>query len=896
MRPPNRVADNCDRYHLRVSDPTSLLTLALSRPRDAIVRARALLAGRPDPRSASIARQAAGIALRETGEVNAGLRELRRALRLARTAGDADREVDVLASLGATLGRAGRAKDGLDLLGEAVRRSEGRAISSATTGRVLLRRADVLLVLGRHAEALEDLRGALTRLRRAGDAVWEARSRAYRGFVLLTLGDVRRADEDFAVAERLYARSGQEFEYAQAVNNRGLVAFARGDLPAALSYLDEASHRYDLLGTLEPSVHIDRCGVLLAAGLARDAVLEADRAAGRIAAHGGQATKRAELLFVAARAALAAGDVGSAGERAEQARRLFQRQHRDWWAARAELVAAEARYAAGDASAALLRRSVRLADRLTELRATEAPSAHLLAGRLALRRARPDEAEHHLDLAARSRRRGPPLARTAGWLAQALRTEARGQVRATLAACARGLDALDEHRMALGATELRAHATAHGAELARVAQRDALRRGGPRQLLAWSERWRATSLAVPPVRPPDDEQLVAELAALRDVVRRLDLVRTGTVAVRGGDPDRAQTAALERERRRLETAVRTRTLRTSRLGRSTADRFDLKGLQAALGTRRLIELVDVDGALYAVVVAGGRVRRHLVGPVRDAEREVELARFRLRQLAHGRPSARAGATLEQIGQRLEATLLGPAAAGHLDDRPVVIVPPGRLHAVPWALLPSLANRPVSVAPSAVTWLRARRLRPPSGHRIALIYGPHLGTGGAEVPQLAERYPEATVLGGGTATAERVLDALDGAWLAHIAAHGTFRSDSPLFSALSLDDGPLTVHDFERLGRAPYRLVLSSCESGVAQPVGADELVGLVTGLVPLGAAGILASVVPVNDPAAVPLMLELHAALDAGADLPTALLRARASIGDDPLSLATALSFVSLGV
>ena len=41
-------------------------------------------------------------------------------------------------------------------------------------------------------------------------------------------------------------------------------------------------------------------------------------------------------------------------------------------------------------------------------------------------------------------------------------------------------------------------------------------------------------------------------------------------------------------------------------------------------------------------------------------------------------------------------------------------------------------------------------------------------------------------------------------------------------------GGLTVHDFERLARAPYRLVLSSCDSGVAAPVGADELLGLVS--------------------------------------------------------------------
>jgi hypothetical protein len=50
--------------------------------------------------------------------------------------------------------------------------------------------------------------------------------------------------------------------------------------------------------------------------------------------------------------------------------------------------------------------------------------------------------------------------------------------------------------------------------------------------------------------------------------------------------------------------------------------------------------------------------------------------------------------------------------------------------------------------------------------------------------------------------EKVMAAIDGAWLVHMAAHGTFRADSPLFSAIELDDGPLTVYDLERLRRAP----------------------------------------------------------------------------------------------
>jgi CHAT domain-containing protein len=234
------------------------------------------------------------------------------------------------------------------------------------------------------------------------------------------------------------------------------------------------------------------------------------------------------------------------------------------------------------------------------------------------------------------------------------------------------------------------------------------------------------------------------------------------------------------------------------------------------------------------------------------------------------------------------------------------VPPGRLQAVPWRLLPRLRSRVVSVAPSATSWLRARRTdsQASTGERVVLVQGPGLTSGGAEVPLLAADYgadaghgrcPAPDVLGGGTATAARVLDAIDGAGLAHIAAHGTFRADSPLFSALRLDDGPLTVYDLERLRRGPRRLVLSSCDSGIAAPAGADEVLGLASSLLPLGTTGIVASVVQVNDAAVVPLMTALHRELRGGATLPEALGNARPDLDADPVAAAAGWSFICLG-
>jgi hypothetical protein len=78
-------------------------------------------------------------------------------------------------------------------------------------------------------------------------------------------------------------------------------------------------------------------------------------------------------------------------------------------------------------------------------------------------------------------------------------------------------------------------------------------------------------------------------------------------------------------------------------------------------------------------------------------------------------------------------------------------------------------------------------------------------------------------------------------------------------------------------------------------VGADELLGLVGSLMPLSAAGIVASIVPVNDPAAVPLMPALHHELDKRAALPEALLAGRQATLGDARTEATAHSFLALG-
>src|SRR5262252_6810580 len=624
-----------------------LLRLASDRPGEARAKAHAILAAGPAPYEASVAHQAIGMLHREFGELDAATAELTTAVRLARASGSAEREADVLATLGVTLTYRGHSRRGLAALSRSLSLVAGEAAA-----RVLVRRGIALWVLGRHAEALDDLGRSIRVLREAGDGLFEARARTARALVHLARGSAHRAELDLARADRLYASMSQTVEVAFTWHNRAMVAYRSGDLPAALSCLDEAGQRYRQLAVPLLELTIDRCAVLLAAGLPGDALAEADAALHGDGHGGGRAARRAELLLASARAALAAGEPGLAATRAQAAQRLFSAQGRHWWRTHAGLLLLQARSASRPPSARLLRQGAELAVDLDLLGSGEAAQARLLAGRLAAALGRPAEADAHLTAAARNRyRRVTALARAEGWLAEALRAEAAGDRRRLFAACGRGLAILDEHQLTLGASELRAQATAHGAELAALAQRSALAAGRPRMLLAWSERWRATAHAIPPARPADDGELHADLTALRDVTGRLDRARAS------GDP----APVFQREQLRLEAAVRARVLRSRNDGRGGGWRFSVEEFLHALGEVTLVQIVAIDGDLHVLVCGDGRVRHFRGGRAEEAATEVEFARFGLRRLAHGRGAGRGSlAGLEASGHRLEAILLGQA--------------------------------------------------------------------------------------------------------------------------------------------------------------------------------------------------------------------------------------------
>ncbi len=819
-------------------------------------------AGRP-----AVGARYARAGLRQLGWTENGARQVHPAHR-----GLAARLLGILAEWESELGRT---EYGLRLLDHAERlaRADDRGV-------LLLQRGLIVIRTGREADALRLLDDAVAQLDgNSAETANLASALLNRSFAHLSLGQVRRARTDLVWCRRVATDHDHELIAAKALHNLGYCDLLAGDIPAALQLFNVAASTYRLSAPgFLLVLATDKAAALLAAGLARDAASELDDA---MASSRRQRLDQglAEAQLARAQAALAAGEPADAGRWAAAAERRFRQRGNDAWACMAGLTRLRAQSVSTRSQASIASEALLLAERLRGRRlANDADMAELLAARALLAAERPDEARRRLIVTRRSRPDVPLAVSLLRRLVKAELAEQDGQAGAALAELRAGLALVQARRGRLGSIDLQTGTAALGVDLADAGLRLALDRNSAPLVFAWLERSRAQAFRVRPVRPPADPQAAAILAELRQLGY---LIRHAELNGHRDPPMIARHAELQHQ-------IREYSWQASGLGKASAQ-ASLGEVSAALDEsgQSLVGILPRRGQLLAVVVRRGSARLIQLGDFEAAAEAARRLNADLDTLAGRRLPVRLETVIRESirhqAETLTAEIIAPLRSS-LGDDGIVVVPAGPLAGLPWGVLPDLRGRPVTVCPSASSWLAAWRRGlvgavsawPGAGSPV-LVAGPDLEHAAREVTEIARSYPGCRPLLAGAATVSAALAALDGAPLAHLAAHGHHDQENFLFSRVDLADGPLMAYDIQQLTAAPRHVVLSSCDVGRTVVRPGEEILGFTAALLYMGTATVTSSVTRVGDDAAVGIMTAYHRLLAAGTRPAEALARATAT-------------------
>ena len=311
-----------------------------------------------------------------------------------------------------------------------------------------------------------------------------------------------------------------------------------------------------------------------------------------------------------------------------------------------------------------------------------------------------------------------------------------------------------------------------------------------------------------------------------------------------------------------------------------------------------------------------RVERGIASK-RDVERLLAGLRFQLEKFNYG--SGFANEHFEQLNHATNQHLIQlyelifARLEPFIDSDRLIVMPHGALHYVPFhALLDRrgyLIDRfEVSYAPStAVLKLcRQRGARMRSGHpgngkagqskgsasQPRLNVGNHgkmvaLGVSDGDTPSIDVEvnalrgiFSDAVTLTGREATRANLMKFAPAARFVHLASHGYFRRDNPMFSFLKLADSSLNFYNLLDLKLNAEMVTLSACHTGVNMVFPGDELHGLMRGFLYAGAPSVVASLWAANDTSTAQFMSTMYSHIQAGDTKRAALRAAQLAVKD----------------
>ena len=267
--------------------------------------------------------------------------------------------------------------------------------------------------------------------------------------------------------------------------------------------------------------------------------------------------------------------------------------------------------------------------------------------------------------------------------------------------------------------------------------------------------------------------------------------------------------------------------------------------------------------------------------------QFQLSKFRLGpqylETVHDSLLQSTQAHLKELYDELIAPVASRLTAKHL-----IFVPHGLLHYVPFHALfdgsQHLIDRhTVSYSPSASIYALCQT-RTANSSGASLVFGipdPQAPAILDEVQALTGVLDRAELFVGQNATVNILREKGPASRRIHIATHGRFRQDNPMFSAIRMGDSFLSLFDLYQL-RLPVELItLSGCSTGLNVVAAGDELIGLARGLLHAGAQSLILSLWDVHDKSTSEFMSAFYRRVAKGESkaeaLRSAMLQLRAS-------------------
>jgi CHAT domain-containing protein len=341
--------------------------------------------------------------------------------------------------------------------------------------------------------------------------------------------------------------------------------------------------------------------------------------------------------------------------------------------------------------------------------------------------------------------------------------------------------------------------------------------------------------------------------------RRLEEEQLRDSESSGGLLSDLKTALHKREKKLLRRAREMSASEAASVGLTSSKAATLTEIRDGLpADATLIEYFQIQNRLLAVVLTAESLKilpvttLGNITPLLD-KLQFQFAKFRLGAEYISTFGESLLKTTRQHLKSLHDALVGPLE-GYLKGQHLVIVPHGPLHRLPFQALYDgdryLVDKfTISYAPSATIHSLCQR-RSANNRGPALVMGVPDATAPLildEAIAVANIIPGAELLLSDKATAAALQKKGPRCRLIHIATHGYYRQDSPMFSGIRLGDSILSLYDLYRFKLPADLITLSGCATGVNTVAGGDELLGLVRGLIYAGARAALLTLWDVQD-------------------------------------------------